>query len=49
MTKEKLLMITLELLRTDNRLDFLLRLEQEEFEMLVASIRCRLQQTEKNQ
>jgi hypothetical protein len=48
MTKEKLLMITQELLRTDNRLDFLLRLEQEEFEMLVASIRNRLQQTEKD-
>ncbi|OQB77351.1 MAG: hypothetical protein BWX92_01005 [Deltaproteobacteria bacterium ADurb.Bin135] len=49
MTKEKLLMITRELLKTDNRLDFLLKLEQEEFEMLVASIRNRLQQTEKNQ
>ncbi|MEI6152607.1 MAG: hypothetical protein WCQ90_00805 [Deltaproteobacteria bacterium] len=49
MTKEKPLMIIRELLRTDNRLNFLLKLEQEGFEMLVASIRCRLQQTEKNQ
>jgi hypothetical protein len=44
MTKEELLEIITKLLKTDVRLDFLLRLELEELKVLVASIRDRIGQ-----
>jgi hypothetical protein len=46
MTKEKLLKIMQELLGTKTSLDFLLKLEGEEIEVLVASIRDRLENGE---
>ncbi|HPC03058.1 MAG TPA: hypothetical protein PLE04_04730 [Syntrophales bacterium] len=42
MTKEELLEIITKLLKTDLKLDFLLRLELEELKVLVASIRDRI-------
>lgn len=42
MTKEKLVEKIRELLKTDNNLDFLLILEEEELERLVACIRDRV-------
>lgn len=42
MTKEELLEIITKLLKTDLKLDFLLRLELEELKALVASIRDRI-------
>ncbi len=42
MTKDKLVEKIREILRTDNRLDFLLELKKEELERLVACIRDRV-------
>jgi len=42
MTKEELLEIITKLLKTDLKLEFLLRLELEELKVLVASIRDRI-------
>lgn len=44
MTKEELMEIITKVLKTDVKLDFLLRLETEELKVLVASIRDRIGQ-----
>lgn len=42
MTKEELLDIITKLLKTDVKLDFLMRLDMEELKVLIASIRERI-------
>lgn len=48
MTKEKLVETVRKLLKTDQDLDFLLRLKQEDLETLVAVVRNRVDQAKDN-